>query len=474
MVKRGLWIIAIFPLLVGPACRPRAVQKKPDLAAPPVKVKPLKEHFTDEQDFAFVLPRMAPVQGVGGIRASQCATCHVEIYKEWQQSTHAWALRDLQYQAELFKPSSPRWLCLNCHIPLQDQRIEVVRGLKGGDVLRPDTATNPSFDPELQQEAITCATCHVRPGKGKMAGASVIVGPRGNPQAPHPVRADPEALNKICYRCHDPKGERLTPQLVCWFETRKELEQGPLGEDVACSDCHMPSRKRRLAGPLFERFPERDSPGHTWVGGGVPKSFAGYDGLLKNGYEPGVSFTVGEPKRGGGGQVSLPVVVENGNGGHWVPTGDPERFILVVVRLYDAKGRALAKKIHRIGQTWRWEPKAEKIADNRLKPEEERTLPTNLKAPAGASPPARLSVTAYHVRLTSATARHMMKTGVKENWVRGLGKMLRNMPRHYPMATSLHHEEINLETGARKKLNQEELLKRSKAEQHRRLSQRDY
>ena len=469
-MNQNLRLLALLPLLLLPACRPRAVQKKQDLAPPKEQVKPLKKHFTAEQEFAFVLPRMAPVQGVGGIRAEQCGTCHEAIYKEWQQSTHAWALRDLQYQAELFKASSPRWLCLNCHIPLQDQRREVVVGLKGGDVLRPDTRPNPSFDARLQQEAITCATCHVRPGP---AGASHIVGPQGNPRAPHPVRADPEGLRKICYRCHDPKGERITPLLVCWFETRKELEQGPLGEDAACVDCHMPSKKRRLAAPLFERYPERESPRHTWVGGGVPKGYAGYAGLLRNGYEPGVSFTLGEIKRADSGAVAFDLTVENGAAGHWVTTGDPERHILVVSRLLDAAGKELARQTHRLGQTWRWSPRAEKVADNRLKPEEERTLASSLK-PAAAGVPARLIVTAYHVRLTAKTAHHMMKTPVQETFIQGLTEKVKALPANYPMATYLHLEEVDLKSGARKKLDQAELLRRSAAEQERPLDTRDY
>ena len=469
-MKIGALIVPVLLSLTLPACRPRAVQKKPDLAHPKEQVKPLAQHFTGEQDFAFVLPRLAPVQGVGGIRAEQCGACHQAIYKEWQQSTHAWALRDLQYQAELFKPSSPRWLCLNCHIPLQDQRREEIVGLKAGDVLRPAGKPNPSFDEKLQQEAITCATCHVRPGPN---GASHIVGPRGNPRAPHPVKADQPALRNICYRCHDPKGERLTPLLVCWFKTREELEQGPLGKDAACVDCHMPGQKRRLAGPLFERYPERESPRHTWVGGGVPKGFSGYAGLKKNGYQPGLSFTVGEPRRAGA-AVNVDLTVENSEGGHWVTTGDPERHVLIVAKLLDAQGKELARQTHRLGQTWRWSPKAEKIADNRVKPDEERTLVTILKPAGPGAEPARLTVTAYHVRLTAKTAHHMMKTPVKDTFVQGLAPRVKALPDHYPMATYLHLEEVDLNSGARKKLNQAQLLKRSAAEKETPLDSRDY
>ncbi len=184
------------------------------------KVTPIASRFTKQQGFAFVLPQLAPVAGVGGVRASQCGACHRAIYREWQASTHAAALSDLQYQAELFKKGSPRWLCLNCHIPVQNQRRYLVQGLTGGDVLRPAQVLNPGFDPAMQKEAITCATCHVRPDA---KGASVVIGTRGNPDAPHPVRADPKALRNICLRCHDPRGERITPTLMCWFQMASQL-----------------------------------------------------------------------------------------------------------------------------------------------------------------------------------------------------------------------------------------------------------
>ncbi len=57
------------------------------------KVVPLKSRFTKEQVYAFVLPQLAPVEGVGGVRASQCGGCHKAIYKEWRASSHASRMR---------------------------------------------------------------------------------------------------------------------------------------------------------------------------------------------------------------------------------------------------------------------------------------------------------------------------------------------------------------------------------------------
>ncbi len=470
MRRRRLILLALALAAALPACRPRAVRKKPDLDRPAEKVKPLSEHFTADQTFAFVLPQLKPVQGVGGVRASQCAVCHKEIHEEWSQSTHAWALRDLQFQAEIFKPSSPRWLCLNCHIPVQNQRRTIVRGLKSGDVLRPATAPNPGFDPEMQKEAITCAVCHVRPGPG---GASQIIGPRGNPKAPHPVKAEPATLHDICYRCHDPRGERITPLLVCWFETRKELEQGPMGGDATCADCHMPTKKRRLAAPLFTRFPERDSPRHTWEGGGVPKHFGGFAGQAARGYEAGLSSELLEVTRDDKtGAVSLTVELSN-TAAHKLTTGDPERHLLLVARALDADGEELARQTHRIGQTWKWRPEAKKVGDNRLGVEEERKWSATLEPRAG-SAAARLSLAIYHVRLTGKSATHMMKTKVQETYVEGLEAKVKQLPRLYPMARYLHHEVVELASGKRTRASEAELVRLSAAEAQRPLDTRDY
>ncbi|RMG61436.1 MAG: hypothetical protein D6715_13665, partial [Calditrichaeota bacterium] len=96
----------------------------------------LKARFHPEkQPYAFSIPLLKPLPGVQALRAEECGSCHRRIYQDWLQSTHARAYRDLQFQAELRKPDSPAWLCLNCHIPVQNQRRTVVLGLEGGNVL---------------------------------------------------------------------------------------------------------------------------------------------------------------------------------------------------------------------------------------------------------------------------------------------------------------------------------------------------
>ncbi len=438
---------------------------------------PLDTHFDRRvQDFAFILPHMKPVAAVPGtgLRASECGTCHTEIYAEWQASTHASALQDIQFQGELVKKTSPQWLCLNCHIPLQDQRRYLVRGIYDNDVLRPVMEDNPHFDAELQKESITCASCHVR-ADGQ--GNSLVIGPRGSDLSPHPVKHDPDHLRAICLRCHDPKGPPLTRNLVCWFMTADELtdarkqlsdSQGGIPD---CVDCHMPETERRLV-PAMAGLPIRKTRRHHWTGSGIPKRYDGYATLLQRGFEPALEVRLGPIRRDAQrSTLSIDVDFANTKAGHWLPTGDPERFILLLVRLEDKQGKVLVQQKQRIGQDWVWDP-AEKMADNRLKQGERRTWPVRLEEQAQAS---HLVVMALHVRLTSKNGAYLMQAkGVNESYLPNGNQLVAHADQNYPFATYIYRESIELATGERHKENLEQLLERSHAEKEKPLDKRDY
>ncbi|MCZ8343351.1 MAG: multiheme c-type cytochrome, partial [Leptospira sp.] len=147
------------------------------------KSVPISEVFGNKV-WANPIGYLPPLEGVGDVRASNCGKCHTEIYKEWSLSTHAHALSDLQFQAELQKETSPKWLCLNCHIPIENQRETLVVGLQGGDILKPIEVPNPNYDADMEKEAITCANCHVR--VDETTKKSYIIGANGFSNAPHP------------------------------------------------------------------------------------------------------------------------------------------------------------------------------------------------------------------------------------------------------------------------------------------------
>lgn len=400
----------------------------------------------DDAPWATTLPQLKPVPGVGGVKASDCAQCHQEIYNEWKLSTHAHALSDLQFQSELSKDSSPKWLCLNCHIPVANQREFLTVSLKDGDIYKPVQVQNPGFDPEMREEAVTCATCHIIQND---KGESVIVGANGNLNAPHPVVKDPEYVNNRCYDCHNQTAV-LTDSLVCSFQTGDELNESGL-QGQSCASCHMPQLKRSFVIDSMQR-PVRNSHSHRFIGGGVPKEFSLIDDQvvtddrkvhpgdgIKNsrdgnhtGYRPGLGVRLIEISKD---QSNIKITLELRNlaAGHYVPTGDPERFVMVYAELLDPAGRVIETKSYRIGQIWKWDPKAEKVSDNRLKHNEVRSHQMSFNSTKGFR---MIRIKAEHVRLTEKNAKYKEYTYKKVP--EPYRQKVKSIRQHYPMKILFH------------------------------------
>lgn len=449
------------------------------------KEVPLSERFAgyDESSFVATLGPLKAIEGRDGltigISAESCRGCHSEIYKEWSQTTHATALRDIQYQAELAKESSPKWLCLNCHIPLQNQRSYMVQGdtkleYHKEDIRKLRKVENPGFSAELQKEAITCAVCHIRADEN---GKSYMIGASGTTLAPHPVKQDPEFLRNICMRCHQPGDEGLTSTFACWFQTKEELDEGPYKGEKDCVDCHMPVANRRSV-PHNPELPVREGHMHHWAGGGVPKWYEDYDSLIERGYEPGL--TVDSVKAAlVKDQVEFSATYKNARAGHWLPTGDPERFLLFRAAMVDEAGKEVSLLTMRVGQEWDWgdasqSRPAEKIHDNRLKPLEERTWSGSLHVDP-AQKGQKLVITVYHVRLNSKNAEYMMGAqDIDEGLLPNGGELVKNAGEHYPFASYIYRQEIDPVSGLRRIYSLEELIELSKREKGKQLSERVY
>ncbi len=458
----------------------------------------LKNRFNvEKQPYIVAIKNLKPLNKNGlslGVKAKDCAVCHKDIYDEWKGSIHATALADIQYQAEIAKYSSPAWLCLNCHIPIQNQReyiidpnTKVFQLLKGTplwesyfkhDIRDIEKLNNPKLDKEMQKEAITCAVCHIRQDD---KNNSYIIGPHGSDLAPHPVKKDEPKLNKdgpkgktflegICYRCHSPFDMPLTKHFVCWFKTGEELANGPY-KDKKCIDCHMPNIERRLVPD--NRLPIRKTRRHFWTGGGIPKWYDRYDKLLERGYISGLAVKVKNVDIIKD-KVNINIWFENKNAGHDLPTGDPERFISIQVKLFDSSNKLIKQKKHFIGQRWEWMPIAKKLFDNRLKPKEARNWTANIKLPK-TSKVDKIIIQALHVRVNSENAKYMMyTTGINENYLKNGQSLVKNAIDHYPMASFIFREDIDLSTKKRTKYSIEELIELSKKEKGKKLKDRDY
>lgn len=337
------------------------------------------------------------LKGVGTPTAKNCGSCHTEIYEEWKLSTHANALRDIQFQSELAKSSSPKWLCLNCHIPIQNQRETIVTALRGGDFFQPIEIPNPNFNPEMMEEAITCATCHVR--VDTITNESYVIGASGDTSPPHPIQINRKFLHNRCNDCHN-ETYTLNQSLVCSFQTGTELQSS--NPNGTCVSCHLPEVQRSFVKPTLNR-PTRNSHRHGFIGGGVPKTFSLYKDQIRLGYKPGLVLAELKWEKD-----TIVIRLKNQNAGHHVTTGDPERFYRLILNGYDPSGKIVYQAETKIGQVWEWTPKAKKIKDNRIPSNEEFVWKLNPTNPSGAI--SRLQFQTIHVRLKDQTSEYMIQS----------------------------------------------------------------
>jgi hypothetical protein len=282
---------------------------------------------------------------------------------------------------------------MNCHTPNESQLPKLVAALTDGDRGRPVLVDNPNFDPVLQLEAVTCATCHVRDG--------VILGPYGAKGAPHAVRKAPELLGvELCNQCHQVEAALADVELVCVFDTGVSHAASPwAAEGKTCQSCHMPEIERPLTN--LKGFPVRKTRRHWFGGSLIPKKaeFEAEMAPMREVYPDGahiewvnlpVSIAAGE-------RAALEFSVTNANAGHTLPTSDVERFIIVAAQALDSKGRVLAERSERFGTRYEWNPKPKRLDDTRLAPRETRKFKLEFDAPANGVVKLRLEGTNHRI-----------------------------------------------------------------------------
>ena len=332
------------------------------------------------------IPNQEIPEGLSSLSAKQCGVCHQQHYNEWKLSTHAHAWTDLQFQAELKKESSP-FMCINCHIPLQNQQEHIIEGLIDGDIYKPVKKINPNFDKELQQEGINCASCHVR--------NNTIIGPTGTKKAPHATIKNSAFLSEqLCISCHNAVAV-ITPTLACSFETGDEWKSGPYFEKKNCISCHMESINREIV----SGYGERSSRLHYFAGSGIPK-FDTVETKIMNGlgiYPSALKSIYSKMD-----SIIFTVKIKNEFAGHNVPTGDPERFFNISFQLKNNNGTILSTKTSRIGEHWEWYPEAKKLADNNLTPNEERLFTFSYQAIKKGSLTLLVKITKHRLNKESA------------------------------------------------------------------------
>lgn len=406
---------------------------------------PIEEVFPGKS-WAKPIPSLPDLKGVGAPTAKNCGNCHTEIYEEWKLSTHANALSDVQFQSELAKSSSPKWICLNCHIPVQNQREMVTTALRGGNYFDPIEVPNPNFNPEMKEEAITCATCHVR--VDKESHQSYVIGGSGGTSPPHPVQINREFLKNRCNDCHN-ETYTLNESLVCSFQTGTELKS--TNTDKSCVSCHLPEVKRSFVKSSLHR-PVRVAHRHGFIGGGVPKRFDLYKDQIRLGYKPGLVLSDFKWEN-----EKILLQLQNQNANHHVTSGDPERFYRLVIEGIDQYGNVIYRNESKVGQEWEWSPKAKKISDLRIPNGE--TFKWELPSIPKSNLITKFRFQAIHVRLKDITSDYMIQSSnaVPETY-RNKVKQIKEI---YPHSSIVIESIYDVKSKSRKDTPLESLFKRN-------------
>jgi hypothetical protein len=305
--------------------------------------------FGLREDFAHAIPLQKVPAGIPSLKAEDCGACHREIYEEWKTSYHAKAYQDPFFRA-YWKKDGEVWICLNCHTPMENQQPELIREIPRDRVEKAVKVPNPDFDAALQEEGITCASCHVRDG--------VILGPFDDSVAPHPTQFDPKfRTTEVCYRCHQvPKGP-FQFYNVGPCGTFPEYEDTYFTQErgMICQSCHMPEVER----PMADGGPIRQGRRHLWRGGHDPEQ-------VKSALA--VQLTADPPGIQAGKDATFTLTLINAGAGHKLPTGDPDRYFTVEFRILDKNGRLLKEQRDTMGRWIMWQPFILELYDNRLPP----------------------------------------------------------------------------------------------------------
>ncbi|MEN8108150.1 MAG: multiheme c-type cytochrome [Pseudomonadota bacterium] len=346
-------------------------------------IRPLNIFIVTE---AFERPEDTSIipESLAGLGARECAACHQEFYEEWRTTIHSQAWTDPYFQTD-WQFDGSQHVCRNCHTPLDRQQPHLILGFRDKDKWDPIMEPNPDFDPDLQHEGVTCTACHLREGR--------IVGVQGIQDSPHPVQQldDP---NEVCVRCHVVEGDRWDtffrfPPCGTVAEIQSSAVTGKTGElvlqdtgSLGCVQCHMPLVER----PLVEGGKVRPARRHLWRGGHDPA-------MVKQGLE--VLFT--ETGKQTGSEQKFTLTITNVGAAHYLPTGTPDRFLSVDLRLLDREGKVLKEQSHSIRRTVMWRPFIVDLWDTRLPRWQPRNYELSVPANSKQKPAAVEAVVRYHL-----------------------------------------------------------------------------
>jgi hypothetical protein len=210
---------------------------------------------------------------MGSPPAERCGECHIEIYKEWEDSPHA-----RSFSSEEFREATHDYsfeFCLGCHAP---------ESIYTEGEPRPRTVK--------REEGVTCNGCHLTENC-KLAGPL-------KSRAPHPVDQEHRLYleSQLCGKCHE--------------RTFKEWQKASQEDKKHCQECHMPAVKRKLIQdePWQKLYRKKEIKRHT---------FSPAEELLAS--ESPIKIDLHWPGEEGP-QLRGQLEIENASIPHSLPTGD--------------------------------------------------------------------------------------------------------------------------------------------------------
>jgi mono/diheme cytochrome c family protein len=244
-------------------------------------------------------PDLSPAQA--SLSSRRCGRCHAKQHREWSGTIHNQAMSaGMRAQLSRMKKPSAIASCLRCHAPLAEQAWDAP-------------------DAELRNEAITCASCHVR---GWVRHGPLAIHTPLDPLPSYPTQPlDLYGRSDLCLGCHQlPARHAVNGKPL--LDTYREWLLGPyMPRGVQCQHCHMPARE------------------HTWLGIHDPETF-------RQGIK--VEAIAG---RSASGAVSVRARLWNVGAGHMLPT-TPTPAAWLEIDLVDARGDVIkgAHAEQRIGR----------------------------------------------------------------------------------------------------------------------------
>ncbi len=227
-------------------------------------------------------------QGAGSRSELNCAGCHVQIARDWQQSAHAqsWLSSEFQKRAQ-----GKMAECAPCHAP------DLIMSREAGEL--------PLTRLTALERGVDCVACH-------QDAQAAMHGPFDAIPSPHPSKQNAARMRSVefCSSCHG-QNDRYD-QITEWRQSSLKKT------GVTCLDCHMPLKEMPLVeGPDWGHAPRRQVPRHLFLGP-LDQKFLATSAQLRLKVEKGI----------------LEAAIDNGFMPHTLPGGGFSQFWLrVTVRL---------------------------------------------------------------------------------------------------------------------------------------------